>query len=336
VAASLQQVGIHVIFVFTPFKMLMMLSKVSRLAGVLAVVLHMSPAQAQSGAGCSAMNDPWIHTVAYGTKSDLDRLSKQILAKPRKSFFLERWWEYFDRNTAARRDGVWKEKQRDALLRYADCGAVPLHYAVKFGNIEAVEWLLDHGANPAGPVFVGSGSQLIDGQWVETTRPTGENLYTRCDTVGIPWDRTNVNAQHSRLQAFALTVRRGGSPNAPLGTGRHGEPLTALDSCNDVAVLSVLVKNSPDVPASSLRYAVSQALDYRGGLRFSIDRVRQLVLDGVKPDGLLLQRLAEPNCRIPEIFSGDNAGNCRDLQKLFHVQESKLRQRISTAASTRG
>jgi len=113
----------------------------------------------------------------------------------------------------------------------------PLDYAVRAGNLEATTFLLDNGADPS----------AFDGD---------NTPYTRCETFLYAGTRHEVAPDDARrLQAYALTIDRGGDVNPRNVRGKN-----ALHECHSITFLSLLVTRGAKVDTGHIDQAIRDAL----------------------------------------------------------------------------
>jgi len=293
-------------------------------------------AHAQAAAGCSPDNEPWEHALAYGSLADLDRVYTQTLALPRRVGPLEQIWDRISPSTAADKNRVWRDKQKRTLITSGTCGKTPLHVAVGYGNLTAVDWLIDHGADPSG--VVAAPEELVE----RASRrgfpaPTYGNLYSRCSSIPGSLGRATEATQHARLQAFAQTVRRGGRPSMRAdGTSyAFGDEKNSMDGCFDADVLEAILSAGARASSGNLKHAVFDALTKPSKSEaqvHSATRSAEIFLaHGARPNSEVLRLLSKPTCGIPKQLAEEGAPICERLRILLGPYSDKKPSQVNVA-----
>lgn len=215
---------------------------------------------------------------------------------------------------------AWRAKVIRDYVNNGPCDGdiKPLDFAVHWGNLEATQWLLEHGADP--------------NAW---SYPSGEagkphsNLYTRCgiqlfvDKAGSP----DGEVRKRRIEAFGLTIQAGGDVRF-----RYSDQATALSACTDTDLLKLIVEAGLKPGPKDLENAVNVALGCHpitfdpychnafGKIAFFVER-------GVMASERLRLVLASPHCGRAYLWRGNEDALepiCTQVRRLTGITPGKV------------
>lgn len=212
------------------------------------------------------------------------------------------WWSWLTAPSTSPQRSPSSAAIRDAVTNGPCPGPnKPLDYAVRAGNIEATQYLLDNGADPS--AFDGS-----------------DTLYVRCETYIYSGTRNEAaDDDPRRLQAYELTIDRGGDVNRRNSRGRN-----ALHECHSMPYLKLLVAKGAKLDQGHLDRAFFDALgtepgEYTARRLNAYQRIEYFLEQGLRPSDDVRRRLALPHCghsTLPTFHS-----ICPELHRLLKKVE---------------
>jgi hypothetical protein len=174
--------------------------------------------------GCQSDQSPFLKAVVRGNAKDVESAIARYVDDQEKYIS---WVRSAMFKISPEERQRWRQEVGARYVRIGPCSSTfkPLDYAVRAGNLETTTYLIDRGADPTGK----------DYKYAEEG-PAQATLFTRCEyplQIGV---EQSVDLKARQLQAYSLTIDRGGDINLDV----YG--VRAMDVCKDPELLDLLRK----------------------------------------------------------------------------------------------